>query len=128
MDLNAALSVARGEVVRGEEVMGEVLGKLETPTEAVEERPLPALSLIVPAPVPRTSFWGRLLGRKREPGCPVEAVADQQQAIDVWQQHVAQQGEQLRALRQDRAEIRNAAGHVRRFVDSMVTGYTMSLQ
>jgi molecular chaperone GrpE len=69
-----------------------------------------------------------LLGKKPEPGSPFAAVAEQQEAIDLWEQHVARQHEQLLALRQERAEIRTAAGHVRRFVEAIVTGYTMSLQ
>jgi molecular chaperone GrpE len=128
IDLHDALALARREVLRGQEVMAEVLGKLERPLEVPEERLLPALSPVVPAPAARPSFWGRLLGKKTEAGSPFEAVADQQETIALWQQRLAQQREQLHSARQERAEIRNAAGHVRRFVDAMVTGYTMSLQ
>jgi len=126
IDLYDALALARREVLRGQEVMAEVLGKLEMPTEIPEERPLPALAPVAPAA--RPSFWGRLLGKKAEATSPFEAVADRQETIALWQERLAQQREQLLAARQERAEIRNAAGHVRRFVDAMVTGYTMSLQ
>jgi molecular chaperone GrpE len=128
LDVHDALALARREVLRGQDVMGEVLDKLDSPAEVVEERPLPALSPAVPAPPPQPSFWGKLLGKKPEPGPRFEPPADQREAIELWKQRVAQQREQLLALRQERAEIRNAAGHVRRFVDSIVTGYTMSLQ
>jgi molecular chaperone GrpE len=128
IDLHDALALARREVLRGQEVMGEVLAKLEIPTEIPEERPLPALSPAVPAPAAKPSFWGRLLGKKAEAAPPLEAVAGQHETMELWKQRLAQQRAQLLTLRQERAEIRNAAGHVRRFVDSMVTGYTMSLQ
>ena len=126
--LHDALALARREVQRGQDFMGEVLGKLEAPAEVMEERPLPTLVTAPTALPTRRSFWGSLFGKKPEPGRNFEAVADRLEAINEWQQRVAQQREQLLTLRQERAEIRNAAGQVRRFVDSIVTGYTMSLQ
>jgi molecular chaperone GrpE len=128
IDLHDALALARREVLRGQEVMAEVLGKMERPLEIPQERPLPALGPVAPDPAARPSFWARLLGKKVEAGSPFEAVADQQETIALWQERLARQREQLHSARQERAEIRNAAGHVRRFVDAMVTGYTMSLQ
>jgi molecular chaperone GrpE len=128
LDLHDALALARREVQRGQEFMGEVLSKLETPAEVMEERPLPNLVAAAAALPTRRSFWSSLFGKNAEPATNFEPVADQQDAIHQWQQRVAQQREQLLALRQERAAIRSSAGQVRRFVDSIVTGYTMSLQ
>jgi molecular chaperone GrpE len=127
IDLHDALALARREVLRGQEVMAEALGKLEMPNEIPEERPLPALAPAAPAPPAKPSFWGRLFGKTPAAVSPSDAFPGQLEAFNQWPR-VAQQREQLLALRQERAEVRNAAGHVRRLVDSLVTGYTMSLQ
>jgi molecular chaperone GrpE len=128
IDLHDALSLARREVLRVQEVMGEVLAKLETPNEETEEQPLPALSPVPPAPAARPSLLGKVFGKKPEPGPDPAVAAEQREAIAAWERRLALQREQLLALRQERAEIRSAAGHVQRFIGSIVTGYTMSLE
>ena len=115
IDLHDALSLARREVLRGQEVMGEALAKLETPGDVPAELPLPE----PPAATVRPSVLGRLFGKKAEPGSV---------SSDIWQQRLAAQRAQVLGLQQERAEIRDAAGQVRRFVSSMVTGYTMGLE
>ncbi len=114
IDLQDALSLARREVQRVQEALGPVLDQLES-APAAEEEPAPPAP---PAASGRRGLLARWFGAS-EPGEP--AVAERDRVI-------AQLRERLRGLRQGQGEARQAAERARQFVNSVITGYTMSLQ
>jgi molecular chaperone GrpE len=102
VDLYDALSLARREVQRVQAAV------LPVGQDAAAEA-LPAL----PAAAPKASFWGRLFGSRR-----TEAASAMEKQ---WQQALAAECERRRQAEQ-------AAQQVRQAFDSVITGYTMSLQ
>jgi molecular chaperone GrpE len=119
VDLHDALSLARREVQRVQEVLSPVLARFES-APSFEEEPEPHAADLPAAPR-RPGFFGRLFGAAPPP-------EERDRVIAQLRERLARQCEQLKASRAAQAEAREAAGQARRFIDSVVTGYTMSLQ
>jgi molecular chaperone GrpE len=110
VDLYDALSLARREVQRVQAVV--------IPLAAPESAAAPPPAATTTEAVPQPSFWGRLFGARR----PEEAaLARQRQAVADLERALAAEGDRRRQAEQ-------AAQQVRLAFDSVITGYTMSLQ
>lgn len=107
IDLHDALSLASREVQRVSEAMEPLLGQVST-------EPAPAAPKPPAEPTPAPSFWGRLFGRQQE--------AD---TIGLLRRELAAERERFEA---GRRQGREAAERVRQFLESLIGGYTMSLQ
>ncbi|HJT76527.1 MAG TPA: nucleotide exchange factor GrpE [Gemmataceae bacterium] len=101
VDLYDALSLARREVQRVQEAVLPVLDQL-TAVEGPPEESAGDGSAEEAAPAGRPSWLARLFGRERAPSNPTD--------------------------RGRRRQAGEAAGRVRAFLDSVITGYTMSVQ
>jgi len=109
VDLYDALSLARREVQRVQAVVLPPAG----PEPAAAATPA-----TTPEPAPQGSFWGRLFGKRRTEEA---ALARQRQAVADLERALA-------AERDRRRQAEQAAQQVRLAFDSVITGYTMSLQ
>jgi molecular chaperone GrpE len=109
VDLYDALALARRELQRVQETALPLLAGLTEPAVSPAEGPSP-----VTTPTRAPSFWSRWFG-----GGGPERQADA--AVNAA-------GQALEAEQQRRRQAAEAAGRVRGFLESVITGYTMSLQ
>jgi molecular chaperone GrpE len=134
VDLHDALSLARRELQRTQETMSAAAGQFGTPVEPVPDLPplpdLPPPRSLAPAP---PSWWRRWFGAAK-PARPAEAAAEpealqnlhrtltgQHQMMASWRQRLLAREDQHRQAGQ-------ALERVSDFLDSLIVGYTMSLQ
>jgi molecular chaperone GrpE len=127
VELYDALSLARRELQRVQETVLPVFDRLAADGEPILEVPV----LAVPPPAPHAartpSSWGRWFGRRRAEqdaaGREIleRTVAVQQEVLDAQQR-------QLHLLRERDRQATGAARRAHEFLDSVITGYTMSLQ
>jgi molecular chaperone GrpE len=108
VDLYDALALARRELQRVQETTLPLLAGLAEPAGSPVERPPPE-----PTPSRPPSFWSRWFGGGAERQADAAGNATRQ-ALEAEQQH--------------RRQAAEAAGRVRGFLESVITGYTMSLQ
>lgn len=123
VDVYDALSLAEREVQR---VREKVLPSLEPLTAAVPPAAEPSAdgSLSGPAEPPRPGFWGRLFGGRRP-----ERADPHSERLRAEVQRLNQALRQQAQAQQERhRQAGEAAGRVRDVLDSLLTGYTMSLQ
>jgi molecular chaperone GrpE len=122
VDLYDALALARQQVARAQDALLPLLEEVAEPPEEPEPGPPPALTL----PSPAASGWGRWFGA----GGPREGAAALRRAADDAVRQALQEQRQRyrRALQQHHQRRAESAGRVRQVFDSVVTGYTMSLQ
>jgi molecular chaperone GrpE len=112
VDLYDALALARRELQRVQETVLPLLDRLaETEGEGA-----PAAESAPAAPPP--SFLARLFGGRREEPRPVTAL----------RQELAAVRRRLEAEMERRRQAAEAAARAQGFLDSVITGYTMSLQ
>jgi molecular chaperone GrpE len=134
IDLHDALSLARRELQRTQEAMSAAIEQCVVSSEPVPDLPqmpeLPAPLLSIP---PRVSLWSRWFG-SGEPARPTGTKLDQQ-TLDELRQTLAAQHELAASWRQRvlaREEENRQTGQtlqrVRDFLDSLIIGYTMSVQ
>ncbi len=136
VDVYDALSLARREVQRVQEAMGPALEKMEALAEVPEESeppsapPLPARAAGPASAASRRTLWEKWFVPLPQQAAPAGApVADQRpDAVPLWREAFARQRQQLQSLRTVQGEARQAAEQARRFIESVVTGYTMSVQ
>ncbi len=119
LDLHDNLSLARREVQRAQEALADSLAALDHPFESARE-PEPSLPAPASATVAPRSLWSRMFGGAPAPG--VEEV------VRPWREVLARQCERFDELVGEREGVREAAERIRLSFDSVVTGYTMSLQ
>lgn len=123
VDLHDSLALARREVQRVQETMSANLEQLlQTPM-----LPVPVVDKSNPPPVVLTPpWWARLLGMENQ-------VKKQNVAFLTWwqdQQHIATAQQQALAehLQRHHEQTEALANRVRQAVQSILAGYTMSLQ
>jgi molecular chaperone GrpE len=118
VELYDALSLARRELQRVQETVLPALDELATDGEAPPQESVPSAPLVRRAV--RPSFWGRLFG-----GGPAEPNDTEREALEMT---IAAQRQQLQALRERDRRAAEASRRAHEFLDSVITGYTMSLQ
>jgi molecular chaperone GrpE len=117
VELYDALSLAAREVQRGREALSPTLDRLAAEPPVVPASTEAELATFSPSR-PQPGFWSRLAGWTKEE--PPEAAR--------MRSTIATLREALAAERQQNEDARHAARRARQLLDSILTGYTMSLQ
>jgi molecular chaperone GrpE len=130
VDLYDALALARRELLRLQEQSLPHLAALAAPPEPVPELPpAPEVPTAVPRSIAGPSWLGRLFGaRPPEPSPDDETAAALRRAVEQQRETLTAWRHRLLESEQRRREAAEAAGRVRSFLDSVITGYTMSVQ
>jgi molecular chaperone GrpE len=130
IDLHDALSLARRELQRTQEALLAAAEPYALPPEPIPDLPplpdLPAPSPTVPA---RTSFWQHWFG-STEPGRSPdqEALAELRRTLAAQHEMVASWRQRLVAREEHSRQTGQALERVSDFLDSLIVGYTMSVQ
>ncbi len=126
IDLHDNLSLARREVQRAGEALTDSLATLEQPPENAHEPEPPPPTPPTRGGVTGRSLWSRLFGGATP---PAEAAAPNvEEVVRPWREVLARQRERVDKLARERDAMRQATGRIRLSFDSVVMGYTMSLQ
>jgi molecular chaperone GrpE len=134
IDLHDALSLAGRELQRTQEAIATAAEQLAASAEPIPEPPpLPDLTFPAPSEAPSRSFWSRWFG-SGEPAQPPDnspgqealerlrrTVTAQHELMGSWRQRLVAREEQSRQQSQ-------VLERVRGFLDSLIVGYTMSVQ
>jgi molecular chaperone GrpE len=122
VDLADALGLARREMQRVQEAVLPLLAQIDTDGADLGVGEIPELPPLPNSKVAAASPWERWFGRPTASTDALEkALAEQHQVLTAQRQR-------LQEAREKQQQARQAAARTREFLDSVITGYTMSLQ
>lgn len=127
LDVHDAFSLAEREIRRTREIIAPLVDELNyqmLPWDDADCEPEPAVPERAPAPEPKSSLWQRLFGRQRN-----QDGAEASEAFAAQQQQLNEQHQRLLSKQHEQQEkIEHLSERLDQFIDSVVTGYRMSLQ
>jgi molecular chaperone GrpE len=122
VDLADALGLARRELQRVQETVLPLLAQLDADGTDTVVAELPELPHRPDSAVTASSFWERWFGR------PAASTGALENTLAEQHQLLATQRQRLEKVLEKHQQARQAAARTKEFLESVITGYTMSLQ